>query len=112
MSARYRCFTKNKEESISQLTREALRLKTTAARLKLKESVGDENKRWNMLFNAMLRAKPYHGLTLKRQAFYRSPKIKYITCLVDQHLDGDAWSSSARVLKLWVNSFKRAKLLE
>ena len=46
-----------------QPTREALRLGTTAARLKLKGIDGGPHKRWSMLLNSMQREEPYLGLT-------------------------------------------------
>ena len=46
-----------------QPTREALRLGTTAARLKLKGIDGGPHKRWSMLLNSMQREEPYPGLT-------------------------------------------------
>jgi hypothetical protein len=45
-----------------KLTREAFRLGTTIARLKLKGKGGDLDKRWSMWFNAILRAKSYQFL--------------------------------------------------
>ena len=47
-----------------QPTREALRLGTTAARLKLKGIDGGPHKRWSMLLNSMQREEPYLGLTV------------------------------------------------
>ena len=46
-----------------QPTREALRLGTTAARLKLKGIDGGPHKRWSMLLNSRQREEPYPGLT-------------------------------------------------
>ncbi len=48
---------------VSQLTREVLRLGSTAARLKLKGIDGGPHKRWSMWFNSMQREKPYLPLT-------------------------------------------------
>ncbi len=41
----------------------ALRLGSTAARLKLKGIDGGPHKRWSMWFNSKQRAEPYHPLT-------------------------------------------------
>ena len=49
--------------SVSQLTREVLRLSNTIARLKLKGIDGDPHKRWSMWFNSKIRAEPYQPLT-------------------------------------------------
>src|SRR6185369_6353643 len=49
--------------SVPQLTREALRLGSTVARLKLKGIDGGPHKRWSMWFNSTQRAEPYQPLT-------------------------------------------------
>ena len=46
-----------------QPTREALRLGTTAARLKLKGIDGGPHKRWSMWLNSRQREEPYLDLT-------------------------------------------------
>ena len=48
------------------------RLRTTAARLKLKGIDGDPHKRWSMWLNSMQREEPYLGLT------YTGPVMKVI----------------------------------
>lgn len=52
-----------------QLTREALCLGSTVARLELKGIDGDLHKWWNMLFNAIIRAKSYQFLNIKYTLF-------------------------------------------
>src|SRR3712207_8808711 len=47
--------------SVAQLTLQALRLGSTAARLKLKGIDGGPHKRWSMWFNSTQRAEPYLG---------------------------------------------------
>ena len=49
--------------AVTKLTREAPRLGSTVARLKLKEIDGDPHKRWSMWLNSMQREEPYLGLT-------------------------------------------------
>ncbi len=51
------------KDLVSQLTREVLRLGSTAARLKLKGIDGGPHKRWSMWFNSMQREEPYQPLT-------------------------------------------------
>ena len=45
-------------------TREVSRLRTTAARLKLKGIAGGSHKQWSMWFNSMIREEPYQGLNV------------------------------------------------
>lgn len=47
-----------------QLTRQALRLGSTVARLELKGIDGGLHKWWSMWFNAILHAKPYQFLNI------------------------------------------------
>ena len=54
-------------EPWAQVTREALRLKTTIARLKLKGLDGSLHKQWSMAFNSTLRAEPYQFLHFHRK---------------------------------------------
>ncbi len=49
--------------AVSKLTREAPRLGSTVARLKLKGIDGGPHKRWSMWFNSKQREEPYLGLT-------------------------------------------------
>ncbi len=49
--------------SVPKLTRQVLRLGSTAARLKLKGIDGGPHKRWSMWFNSMQREEPYLPLT-------------------------------------------------
>ena len=49
--------------AVTKLTREAPRLGSTVARLKLKEIDGGPHKRWSMWFNSMQREEPYQALT-------------------------------------------------
>ncbi len=49
--------------SVPQLTRQASRLGSTVARLKLKGIDGGPHKRWSMWFNSTQREEPYLGLT-------------------------------------------------
>ena len=49
--------------AVTKLTREAPRLGSTVARLKLKEIDGGPHKRWSMWFNSKQRAEPYLDLT-------------------------------------------------
>ena len=53
--------------SVTKLTREADRLGSTVARLKLKGIDGDPHKRWSMWFNSMQREKPYLALTCQER---------------------------------------------
>ena len=84
--------------SVSKLTRLALRLGSTAARLKLKGIDGGPHKRWSMWFNSTQRAEPYQPLTWgsrrRETAFFGS---------AGPHT-GAAWLSSARVVRCWVKS--------
>ena len=54
--------------SVTQLTREVDRLGSTAARLKLKGIDGGPHKRWIMWINSMQREKPYLPLTCQELA--------------------------------------------
>src|SRR4249920_255902 len=83
--------------SVPQLTREALRLGSTVARLKLKGIDGGPHKRWSMWFNSMQREEPYLGLKSDGQA------MKVALPARGRHL-GAAWLSSARVVRCWVKS--------
>src|SRR5947207_5333841 len=84
--------------SVSSLTHEALRLGSTAARLKLKGIDGGPHKRWSMWFNSTQRAEPYQLLTwgLWDRATDPFSSAGYHT--------GAAWLSSARVVRCWVKS--------
>src|SRR5690606_31120279 len=84
--------------SVSQLTREALRLGSTAARLKLKGIDGGPHKRWSMWFNSKQRAEPYQPLTWAS----RDPETGSFSS-AGRHT-GAAWLSSARVVRCWVKS--------
>ena len=48
---------------VPELTRETCRLRSTVARLKLKEIDGGPHKRWSMWLNSMQREEPYLALT-------------------------------------------------
>jgi len=48
---------------VLQLTREAIRLGITVARLKLKGIDGGPHKRWSMWFNSTINEEPYQFLT-------------------------------------------------
>ena len=73
------------------------RLRTTAARLKLKGIDGGPHKRWSMWFNSMQREEPYLGLT----CIGRFPEMD--SFLRNQYT-GAAWPSSARVVRCLVKS--------
>ena len=62
--------------SVSQLTREAHRLGSTVARLKLKEIDGGPHKRWMMWFNSMQREEPYLGLTSRNLSEMRGSALR------------------------------------
>src|SRR6201988_2383589 len=82
--------------SVSQLTREARRLGSTVARLKLKGIDGGPHKRWSMWFNSTQREEPYQPLT--RPVWGRE-----IGSLRSAGGDpGAAWLWSARVVGCWV----------
>ena len=83
---------------VSQLTREALRLGSTAARLKLKGIDGGPHKRWSMWFNSTQREEPYHPLTWEVWDLETGPFSS-----AGFHT-GAAWLSSARVVRCWVKS--------
>src|SRR5215510_1371449 len=83
--------------SVPQLTREALRLGSTVARLKLKGIDGGPHKRWSMWFNSMQREEPYLGLNCGGLL------MKVSFPFGDRHR-GAAWLSSARVVRCWVKS--------
>ena len=54
-----------------QLTREIGRLRSTAARLKLKGIDGDSNTQWSMRFNSIQREKTYPVLLFfRKEAFF------------------------------------------
>src|SRR6185503_15733021 len=84
--------------SVPQLTREALRLGSTVARLKLKGIDGGPHKRWSMWFNSKQRAEPYQPLTwdvwVRETGSFSSAGVH----------TGAAWLSSARVVRCWVKS--------
>src|SRR5258708_19116061 len=84
--------------SVPQLTREAHRLGSTAARLKLKGIDGGPHKRWSMWFNSTQREEPYQPLTcpvwVGETASFSSAGRN----------TGAAWLSSARVVRCWVKS--------
>ena len=83
---------------MSQLTREALRLGSTAARLKLKGIDGGPHKRWIMWFNSKQREEPYQPLTWD---VWASEMRSFSSAGVHT---GAAWLSSARVVRCWVKS--------
>src|SRR5437762_1155595 len=84
--------------SVPQLTREALRLGSTVARLKLKGIDGGPHKRWSMWFNSTQREEPYQLLTCPVWA-------GEIPSFGSAGRDtGAAWLSSARVVRCWVKS--------
>jgi hypothetical protein len=83
---------------VSQLTREALRLRTTIARLKLKGIDGGPHKRWSMWFNSTIREKPYQLLTWG----LRKSEMNFVSSAGPY--TGAAWLSSARVVRYWVKS--------
>ncbi len=84
--------------SVSQLTREARRLGSTAARLKLKGIDGGPHKRWSMWFNSKQREEPYQPFTWgvwgREIGSFSSAGAH----------TGAAWLSSARVVRCWVKS--------
>src|SRR5258708_18187726 len=84
--------------SVPQLTREAHRLGSTDARLKLKGIDGGPHKRWSMWFNSTQREEPYQPLTWEVWAAEMSSfsSAGFRT--------GAAWLSSARVVRCWVKS--------
>src|SRR5258708_6719658 len=77
--------------AVSQLTHEAPRLGSTAARLKLKGIDGGPHKRWSMWFNSKQRAEPYQPLTwdvwASETGLFSSAGVH----------TGAAWLSSARL---------------
>src|SRR5512135_3472371 len=84
--------------SVAQLTHEAHRLGSTAARLKLKGIDGGPHKRWSMWFNSTQREKPYLGLTWRESGGNTGVSRKG-----NSHT-GAAWLSSARAVRCWVKS--------
>jgi len=50
----------------TKLTLKILHRGSTFARMKLKEIGGIGTKQWNMMFNAMIHAKPYQSMKLKK----------------------------------------------
>src|SRR5215467_13269303 len=84
--------------SVPQLTREALRLGSTVARLKLKGIDGGPHKRWSMWFNSKQREEPYRLLTWVS----RDPEMDLFSSA--GYHTGAAWLSSARVVRCWVKS--------
>src|SRR6201988_3840607 len=84
--------------SVSQLTREARRLGSTVARLKLKGIDGGPHKRWSMWFNSTQREEPYQPLTCP----VWSGEIRSFSSAGGN--TGAAWLSSARVVRCWVKS--------
>src|SRR5512138_1131480 len=83
--------------SVPQLTREALRLGSTVARLKLKGIDGGPHKRWSMWFNSTQREEPYRGLNCNCY-------LMKVGILFGDGYRGAAWLSSARVVRCWVKS--------
>src|SRR5215204_2997999 len=84
--------------SVPQLTREASRLGSTVARLKLKGIDGGPHKRWSMWFNSKQRAEPYQPLTWD---VWASEMGSFSSAGGNT---GAAWLSSARVVRCWVKS--------
>src|SRR3982074_3551877 len=84
--------------SVPQLTREALRLGSTVARLKLKGIDGGPHKRWSMWFNSTQREEPYQLLT----CLVWGGEIPFFGSAGGD--TGAAWLSSARVVRCWVKS--------
>lgn len=84
--------------SVSKLTREAFRLGSTAARLKLKGIDGGPHKRWSMWFNSTQREEPYQLLTWE---VWVSEMKSFSSAGFHT---GAAWLSSARVVRCWVKS--------
>src|SRR5713226_9803274 len=82
---------------VSQLTREVVRLGSTAARLKLKGIDGDPHKQRSVWFNSTQRAEPYLGLTCTGKAWKHVPPVR-------DPCTGAAWLSSARAVRCWVKS--------
>src|ERR671928_1797906 len=81
----------------SKLTREVDRLRSTAARLKLKGIDGGPHKQRSVWFNSMQRAEPYLGLTCTwYQGVIRGTREGGCT--------DAAWLSSARAVRCWVKS--------
>ena len=80
-----------------QPTREALRLGTTAARLKLKGIDGGPHKRWSMLLNSRQREEPYPGLTWIENPPERAGSLRGLST-------DAAWLSSARAVRCSVKS--------
>ena len=74
------------------------RLRTTAARLKLKGIDGGPHKRWSMWFNSKQRAEPYQPLTY----LSRIPEMDSFSSA--GQCTGAAWLSSARVVRCSVKS--------
>src|SRR4028119_857196 len=87
--------------SVAQLTHEASRLGSTAARLKLKGIDGGPHKRWSMWFNSTQRAEPYRPLTCRLKPGETRGSLRG-ACT------GAAWLSSARVVRCWVKSSNEA----
>src|SRR3954467_6455221 len=83
--------------SVAQLTLEAFRLGSTAARLKLKGIDGGPHKRWSMWFNSTQREEPYLGLTYTGKPSETGAPLR-------SPCTGAAWLSSARVVRCWVKS--------
>ena len=74
------------------------RLRTTAARLKLKGIDGGPHKRWSMWLNSMQREEPYLALT------WGSRIAEMLSFSSAGSHTGAAWLSSARVVRCWVKS--------
>src|SRR3990167_8780211 len=75
-----------------KLTREASRLGSTIARLKLKGIYGDLHNQWSMWFNSRRTEEPYPGLTCYRLGFQKRRLIR------KDDSTGVAWLSSARAV--------------
>src|SRR3989344_9117244 len=75
-----------------KLTREASRLGSTAARLKLKGIDGRAHNQWSMWFNSRQTEGPYPALTFYRLFFQKRKEIR------KDGRTGVAWPSSARAV--------------
>src|SRR6187549_3235711 len=82
----------------SERKREALRLGSMVARLKLKGIDGGSHKRWMMWLNSRLREEPYPSLDM-----FRNPSERR-ECSQESLYTGAAWLSSARVVRCRVKS--------
>ena len=78
-----------------KLTREASRLGSTSASLKLKGIDGDLHNQWSMWFNSRRTEEPYPGLTCYRFSFL---EIESDPQFIVDGSTGVAWPSSARAV--------------